>query len=68
MIYEDPRWPSYDPVRATETDSAVRGLLALLAIFAVLFLGIYFVSPLTDVTNVENSATTAPSPGTSLNE
>jgi hypothetical protein len=67
MIYEDPRWPSYDPARATETNSTVGGLLALLAIFAVLFLGIYFVSPHTDVTHtVEN--TTAPAPGASFNE
>jgi len=66
MNYDDPSKPGYDPTRTTGDSLSLGGLVALVAIFALLFLGIYFFSPRDGTRTAENSATrsipTAPEP------
>jgi hypothetical protein len=69
MMYDDLNRPGYDPVRAAGDDSALGGLLVLVAIFALLFLGTYFFAPPTDGTrsartNTSQPVQTMPAPST----
>ena len=64
MIYDnDPNTPlGYDSRRLAADDSPVGGLIALVAIFALLFLGIYFFSPQSDGTRTAQNAPITPVP------
>jgi len=62
MIYDDPNRPVYDPVRTTSDSSAFGGLLAFIAIVALLVVGTYFVSPRSDSTRTAVNGDTKPIP------
>jgi hypothetical protein len=69
-MYDDMNRPlGSDPLRTTQDSSPWGGLIALVAIFALLFLGIYFFSPQSGTHTAQNSPSTplptapAPSPG-----
>jgi len=63
MAYNDPNRPVYDPVRTASDTSAFGGLLALLAIVALLVVGTYLVAPRSDGTRTAvNGDSKAPAP------
>ena len=62
MINDDPNRPVYDPVRTTSDSSAFGGLLALIAIVALLVVGTYFVSPRPDGMRTAANGDTKPIP------
>jgi hypothetical protein len=64
MIYDnDPNTRfGYDSRRLAADDSPVGGLIVLLAIFALLFLGIYVFSPQSDGTRTAQNAPPVPVP------
>jgi len=69
-MYDDMNRPlGSDPLYTTQDSSPWGGLIALVAIFALLFLGIYFFSPQSGTHTAQNSPSApvptapAPSPG-----
>jgi len=69
-MYDDLNRPlGSDPLRTTQDSSPLVGLIALGAIFGLLFLGIYFFSPQSGTHTAQNSPSApvptapAPSPG-----
>ena len=69
-MYDDPNRPlGSGPLRTTQDSSPLVGLIALGAIFGLLFLGIYFFSPQSGTHTAQNGpsatvpTTPAPSPG-----